>query len=199
MKRIGLYGGSFDPVHLGHLALARAAVGHLKLDELRVLPAGDPWQKARELAPAEHRAAMVALAIQGELPLMLDRTELDRSGPSYMIETVRELKAAYPGPAEWFLVVGQDQYGQLHTWREWRELAREVTLAVAGRHGVSPTPSDELRAHRHRVVTLPLPRIDISASEIRRRIAQGQDISSMVPAAVASYIDRHHLYRGLVS
>lgn len=199
MKRIGLYGGSFDPVHLGHLALARAAVGRLKLDELRVLPAGDPWQKARELAPAEHRAAMVALAIQGELLLVLDRTELDRSGPSYMIETVRELKAAHPGPAEWFLVIGQDQYGQLHTWREWRELAREVTLAVAGRHGVSPTPSDELRAHRHRVVTLPLPRIDISSSEIRRRIAQGQDISSMVPAAVASYIDRHHLYRGLVS
>lgn len=199
MKRIGLYGGSFDPVHLGHLALARAAVGHLGLDELRVLPAGAPWQKARELAPAEHRAAMVALAIHGEPRLVLDRTELDRSGPSYMIDTVHQLKAAHPEPAEWFMVIGQDQYGQLHTWREWRELAHEVTLAVAGRDGVSPTPSDEVRAHRHHVVTLALPRIDISSSEIRRRIARGQDISSMVPAAVASYIDRHHLYRGLVS
>ena len=196
MKRIGLYGGSFDPGHFGHLALARMAVAHLALDELRVLPAGDPWQKPRELAPAEHRAAMVALAIQDEPRLMLDRSELDRSGPSYMIDTVRHLKGAHPGPAEWFLVIGQDQYAQLHTWREWRELAREVTLAVAGREGVSPTPSDELRAHRHRVVDLPLPRIDISSSEIRRRIVQGEDISCMVPPAVASYIDRHHLYRG---
>jgi nicotinate-nucleotide adenylyltransferase len=142
---------------------------------------------------------MVALAIQGEPRLMLDRTELDRHGPSYTIDTVRQLKAAHTEPADWFLVIGQDQYAQLHTWREWRELAREATLAVAGRHGVLPTPSDELTAHPHHIVALALPRIDISSSEIRKRIAQRQDISSMVPAAVASYIDRHHLYRGRVS
>jgi nicotinate-nucleotide adenylyltransferase len=195
LKRIGLYGGSFDPVHLGHLALARMAVEHLSLDELRVLPAGDAWQKQRELAPAEHRAAMLALAIQGEPHLVLDRCELDRNGPSYMIDTVRHLKATR-GPGVWFLVIGQDQYGQLHTWHQWRELAREVTFAVAEREGVAPTPSEELQLHGHRVVPLPLPRIDISSSEIRRRIALGEEIASMVPAAVGSYIDQHRLYRG---
>lgn len=196
MKRIGLYGGSFDPVHHAHLALARTALEHLALEELHWIPAGDPWQKARELAPAADRAAMVALAIADEPRFVLERCEIERRGPSYTRETVRELKSRRAEPAQWFLVVGQDQYGQLDTWRDWRELLGEVTLAVAAREGVAPTPSAALAAHPHRAVTLPLPRIDVSSSEVRRRIAAREGITDMVPAAVASYIDRHHLYRG---
>lgn len=196
MKRIGLYGGSFDPVHHAHLALARTALGHLALDQLRWIPAGDPWQKSRELAPAADRAAMVALAIADEPRFVLDRCELERHGPSYTLDTVREVKSRQGAAAQWFLVVGQDQYRQLDTWRGWRELLGEVTLAVAAREGVDPTASAALAAHPHRAVTLPLPRIDISSSDVRRRIAAREAITDMVPAAVASYIDRHHLYRG---
>jgi nicotinate-nucleotide adenylyltransferase len=193
--RIGLYGGSFDPPHNGHVALAHAALEHLRLDELRWVPAGVPWQKARTLAPVPDRQAMVMAAIAGEPRFVLEPCELWRSGPSYMIDTVRELQAAQPA-GEWFLVIGQDQYANLHTWHEWRELVQRVTLAVAARDGVDPQPAAELAAVPHRVLALPLPRIDISSSEIRERIADGRDYTDMVPPAVASYIDRHPLYRG---
>ncbi len=183
-------------MHRAHLALARTALEHLMLDELRWIPVGDAWQKPRELTPAADRAAMVALAIEDEPRFVLERCELERQGPSYMIDTVRELKAAHPSPALWFLVVGQDQYGQLHTWRDWRELAAEVSFAVAAREGVEPTPGDALADHPHHAVTLPLPRIDVSSSDVRRRVAAREGITDMVPPPVASYIDRHHLYRG---
>jgi nicotinate-nucleotide adenylyltransferase len=194
MKRIGLLGGSFDPPHNAHLALARVALDHLLLDELRWVPAGVPWQKQRELAPITDRQAMVMAAIAGERRFVLESCELWRSGPSYTVDTVRELQAA--GPAEWFLVIGQDQYANFHTWHDWPELLRRVTLAVASRDGVPPQPSPALASQPHRMVALPLPRIDVSATEIRQRIADGRDYTDMVPAAVARYIDQHHLYRG---
>ena len=196
LKRIGLYGGSFDPPHNAHIALARTALEHLSLDELRWVPAGVQWQKTRELAPVPDRQAMVMAAIAGEPRFALENCELWRSGPSYTIDTVRDLQDAEPD-AEWFLVVGQDQYANLHTWRHWRELVQRVTLAVAARDGVEPQPAPELAAEPHRAVTLPLPRIDVSSSEIRQRIAGGRDYTDMVPPAVARYIDLHPLYRGI--
>lgn len=194
MKRIALFGGSFDPVHNAHVALARTALAHLLLDELRWVPAGKAWQKQRPLAPAAHREAMVRLAIEGEPRCRLERCELERSGPSYMIDTVRELQASRD--AQWFLVIGQDQYERIHTWHDWSELVGRMTLAVASRDGVPVTPSAELASHPHALVTLPLPRLDISSTEIRQRIADGRDYTDMVPPAVARYIDQHHLYRG---
>lgn len=195
-RRIGLYGGSFDPPHNGHLALARAALEHLALDELRWVPAGVQWQKARQLAPVPDRQAMVMAAIAGEPRFALESCELWRSGPSYTIDTVRELQGSEP-EAEWVLVIGQDQYANLHTWHDWRELVRRVTLAVAARGGVRPQPAPELAAEPHRAIELPLPRIDVSSNEIRQRIVDGRDYTDMVPPAVARYIDRHHLYRGI--
>ena len=194
LKRIGLYGGSFDPPHNAHLALARTALEHLQLAELRWVPAGLPWQKAPRLASVPDRQAMVMAAIAGEPRFVLEACELWRSGPSYTIDTVRELQDAEP--ADWFLVVGQDQYANLHTWHEWRELVRRVTLAVAARDGIEPQPSPPLAAEPHRAVTLPLPRIDVASRDIRQRIADGRDYTDMVPPAVARYIDQHHLYRG---
>ena len=191
-RRVGLFGGSFDPVHNAHLALARAALAELQLDEVRWVPAGQPWQKARALTAAVHREAMLRLALAGEPRFVLDRTEIRRPGPSYTLDTVRELAAAQPG-TEWFLIIGHDQYAGLHTWNGWQELLARVTLAVANRPGQVREVHEEVRRASHRVV--PLPMLDISATQVLERAAAGQDISTLVPPEVARYIDSHRLYR----
>lgn len=194
-RRIGLLGGSFNPPHLGHLALARAALAQLGLTELRWLPAGAPWQKpAADLAPAADRAAMVAALIDGEPGMRLDARELQRAGPTYTLDTVRDLQREDPD-AEWVLVIGQDQYAGLHTWHQPAELLSAVTLAVAARHGQSPTPPAPLAGLPHRPLPLDMPRVDVSATELRARVAASQPIAPMVGEAVARYIDQHSLYR----
>ena len=194
--RIGLLGGSFDPPHLAHLALARTALQALHLDELWWLPAGQPWQKAgRALADGTHRAAMVRLLVQDEPRFRLDARELDRPGPTFTVDTVRECRAERPDAA-FFLILGQDQYGRLDTWREWPALLGEVTLAVAARSGQPPLPPPALAAHPHRLEVLPLPDMPESSTALREALAQGDDVSPMVGEAVAGYIARHHLYRG---
>ena len=190
-KRIGLFGGTFDPVHNAHVALAKEALATLGLDELRWIPAGQPWQKAGTLTAAEHREAMVRLVIEGEPRFSLDRRELLRNGPSYTLDTVRELQAELPG-ASFFLLIGADQYGTLHTWRGWPELLGRVTLAVANRPGFAPPVHADVLRHPQRVV--PLPMLEISSTDIRRRVAAGEVISELVPPAVARYIARHGLY-----
>lgn len=196
-KRIGILGGSFDPVHNAHVALARLALEHLQLDEVLWVPAGAAWQKARRLSDAAHRVAMIELAIEGEPRFRLERCELERAGPSYMVDTVRELQSRMPG-ADWYLILGQDQYANLHTWHRWQDLLQCVTLAVAGRIGAPPAPSPEVAAIAHRIVPLPLPAMAISATGVRRRVshaeADGPGVADMVPARVARYIDQHHLY-----
>ena len=193
--RIGLLGGSFDPPHLAHLALADVARQQLGLDELRWLPAGAPWQKAsRALAPPQHRLAMLRLLLQGRPGLAIDARELLRDGATFSIDTVRELQAEQPG-AQWFWLLGQDQYQRFHTWRDWPELLQRLTLAVAARDGQPPQAPPALAAVPHRMVALDLPRQDISASQVRRLAAAGQPIGALVGADVAGYIEQNRLYR----
>jgi nicotinate-nucleotide adenylyltransferase len=188
-RRIGVFGGTFDPPHNAHVALARAALDALALDELRWIPAGQPWQKARAISPAAQREAMVRLAIDGEPRFVLDRSEIERAGPSVTLDTVRALQ----GEGALFLVIGADQYAGLHTWRGWRELLGLVTLAVANRPGPRPAVDAEVQREPHRVV--PLPMLDIAATDIRARVARNLPIDAMVPAAVARYIELNHLYK----
>ena len=192
MKRVGLFGGSFDPVHNAHVALATLALEQLDLAEVRWIPVGQPSQKMRTLSDAADREAMVRLAIAGEPRFVLDRIELKRRGVSYTLDTVRELAAAEPGN-EWVLILGQDQYATLHTWRDWRELVSRVTLAIANRPDVAALPNPQIASVPHQMVKLPM--MDISSTEVRRRVAAGQSIANLVPPAVASYIARRQLYR----
>jgi len=192
MTRIGIFGGSFDPVHNAHVALARVALAELKLDELLWVPAGQPWQKQRHLTSAQDREAMLRLAIDGEPRFHLSRVELERSGPSFTIDTVRELQAARPG-ARWFLVIGQDQYAGFHTWHGWQELLGLVTLAIADRPDTEHAVDPQVLAVPHAAVTLPM--MDVSSTDIRGRVTNGQGITDLVPEPVARYIARHHLYR----
>jgi nicotinate-nucleotide adenylyltransferase len=190
-RRVGLFGGSFDPVHNAHVVLAKTALDQLALDELRWIPVGKPWQKARRLAPAADREAMVRLAIAGEPRFVLDRIELRRRGPTFTLDTVRELVAAEPG-RQWFLILGQDQYASLHTWRDWPALLSLVCLAVANRPGAAIAVNPQIAQAEHRVVRLPM--MNVSSTEIRRRVAAGEPIADLVPEAVARYIEAHRLY-----
>jgi len=196
--RVGLFGGSFDPPHLTHLALARCARDALALDELRWQPAGRPWQKQGVgIAPAEHRRAMVELLIAGEPGFSLDARELERAGPSYTIDTLRELRAEFAArgaAAEFFVVIGQDQAAHIDTWHDWRELVGGATLAVAARAGRPVAPAAALAAVPHRVVTIALPPSDISSTRIRALAARGEDLRPLVGDAVAGYIAQHRLY-----
>ena len=191
-RRVGIFGGSFDPVHGAHVALAEAALAELRLEEVRWIPAGQPWQKARTMTPAADRVAMVQVAIAHEPRFTLDRIELDRPGDSFTLDTVRTLAAAHPG-TQWFLLIGQDQYTGLHTWRDWQTLLGLVVLAVANRPGDARQPHADVQRFPHRMV--PLPMLDISSTDIRRRVAAGADISHLVPPGVARYIETHGLYR----
>jgi nicotinate-nucleotide adenylyltransferase len=202
IRRIGLMGGSFDPVHTAHLALGCTALSHLSLDQVRWIPVGQPWQKARQLAAPAHRLAMVALATDNEPRFVVDDIEIRRDGPSYTLDTVRALQACagqgQKSRDNWFLIIGQDQYANLPTWHGWRELIERVTLAVACRGDQRPTPAAELAATPHRMVELPMPPMTVSSTDIRARLAQGDApdtlAPAMVPPAVARYIANHQLY-----
>ncbi len=189
---VGLFGGSFDPVHVAHVALARMALDQLDLAEVRWIPVGIPWQKRRELAPAADREAMVRLAIESEPGFVLDRTELRRKGPSFTLDTVREKVVAEPD-RRFVLVLGHDQYETLHTWRDWRELVSLVALAVAERPGAMAAPDPQVARLAHAVVRLPM--MDVSSTEVRARVAAGEPIDDLVSPQVARYIAEHGLYR----
>jgi len=193
-RRVGLLGGSFDPVHNAHLALAQSALAALELDAVLWIPAGTPWQKARELATAAHRAEMIRLAIEGAKRFRLEPCELRRGGPSYTIDTVLDLQTREPA-AQWWLLLGQDQLARLHTWHRWRELIALTAFAVANRAGDAPRIPRELAGQPVSIAQVPMPALAISSTEIRARVAAGLDIGALVPAAVARYIDAHDLYR----
>jgi nicotinate-nucleotide adenylyltransferase len=195
LRRIGLFGGSFDPVHNGHVALAEAALSGVALDQILWIPAGQAWQKARALTAAEHRIAMLELAIAHEPRFRVERIEVRRAGPSYMLDTVTELQAAASTlQAEWFLLIGQDQYARLSTWHGWRSLAQKVTFAVAARDGIPPIPDPHLAVIPHRELVIPMPEVPVSSTTIRKRLAAGLGLTGMVPAAVEGYIAAHGLY-----
>jgi nicotinate-nucleotide adenylyltransferase len=193
---MGVFGGAFDPPHIGHAALVNAALAELNLDELRIIPTGHAWHKSRTLTPAPHRLAMTELAFSHLPRVCVDPVETRRAGPSYTVDTLRALKAQWPD-TEFYLIVGEDQARALTTWHEWQAILQLAIISVAVREdltGVKPlfTPP---KSYESRFRRLQMPAMPVSATEIRARIATHQCVSSLVYEPVARYIDDHHLYQ----
>lgn len=183
--KLGFYGGTFDPIHNGHLILARDAIEQLGLERVLFIPAvQSPHKQARRPATPELRAQMARAAVADEPRFGVDETELSRPAPSFTIDTMLEMRARFPG-AELFYLIGEDNVRELHTWRRIGELQKLVRFVVLNR-------CEGATAHGFR--TLPR-RIDISATEIRDRVANGQSIRYLVPDAVRVLIEKHQLYR----
>jgi len=190
-----MFGGAFDPPHNAHVALADAAVRQLGLSLLYVFPTGDAWHKARTLTAGAHREAMARLAFAGVPSVRVDGRELARGGPTYTVDTLRELHAAHPAD-ELCLLMGEDQAAGFERWHRWQEIAALAVLAVAEReHGGGDGMALLKALPGVRVEALQLPPMPESATAIRARLAAGQNITQLVPAPVASYIAQHNLYQ----
>lgn len=203
--RMGVYGGAFDPPHLAHVDMASAFIAQCALDRLLVLPTGQAWHKPTQpLSPMRHRVAMAQLAF-GELPhTTVDTRETQRSGPSFTIDTLVSLQTEYPG-AQWFLLMGADQWGRFATWHRWQDIASAATIVVADRPNHSgdelskslqnTSPTDTGTAHAVPLQWQPRP---LSSTQVRTLVegAAGQAHRAwpMVPPAVARYISQHQLY-----
>lgn len=193
--RQGLLGGSFDPVHIAHIALAHNARQSLSLDVVTLIPAARPWQRGSLGASASQRLDMLGLAIKGETGLEVSDVEIRRDGPTYTIDTLRDL----PGNREYFWILGADQLENFCTWNAWEDIAARVQLAVAARPGADLITPAALQQHLNslgrELHILPMPPINLSATLIRERIATGKDIEGMLHPGVAQYIQRHGIYR----
>ncbi len=192
-ERIGILGGTFDPIHVGHLVAATWARDALALDRVLLVVANEPWQKTgrRTVTPPEDRLAVVAAAVDGVAGLEPCRVEIDRGGPSYTVDTVRELTGRHPG-TRFFLVVGADVATELDTWHDVGRLAGLVTLVIVDRGGVERAPDPPGWV----VERLRIPALDVSSSELRHRLAAGSSVDFLIPAAAILCIDRLGLYAG---
>lgn len=208
-RRIGLLGGTFDPVHVGHLALARAACEALLLDEIRFIPTGRSWQKDDVTASGAQRLEMLRLAIAGRDGWAVDDRELRRDGPTYTIDTLNELRDELGPEPSLVLVLGSDQLRNLSTWHRYRELLTlahiaatqrgphrlaefdssvEVMVATHGRDALPDAPAGA-------IVFFRMPPVPVSATALRASLARGERPAELLPAPVLDYIDRLHLYR----
>jgi len=196
---IGVLGGTFDPIHNGHIVVAEEMRARLDLAEVLFVPAGEPWLK--EDAPvlaAEHRLQMVRLAIAGKSYFKLSTIEIDRAGPSYAVDTIAEFQAQLGAGDELFFVLGWDNLAQLPQWKEPSRLIQMCRLVAVPRPGY-PLPDlnsleETVPGLSPRLVVLDAPQVDISATDIRERVARGLSIGHLVPEPVDEYIRQHRLY-----
>jgi nicotinate-nucleotide adenylyltransferase len=185
---IGLFGGSFDPVHHGHLIVGQVAREKLGLELLRFVPAREqPFKRGRHGTSPEHRVAMLSLALQDCPGFAVERAELSRPGPSYTVDTLEALRQREPG-TELVLLLGADAAAELPAWHEARRIPELARVVVFARPGTAVPASPWVSG------IIEVPAIDISATEIRNRVRQGQSVRYWVPDAVAEYITAHRLY-----
>ncbi|MFD0791383.1 nicotinate-nucleotide adenylyltransferase [Microbacterium insulae] len=188
--RIGVMGGTFDPIHHGHLVAASEVAQWFDLDEVVFVPTGEPWQKT-EVSPSEHRYLMTVIATASNPRFTVSRVDIDRSGPTYTIDTLRDLKAQRPG-AELYFITGADAIAQILSWRDHDELWDLAHFVAVSRPGhvlsTDGLPSED-------VSQLEIPALAISSTDCRDRVRQGHPVWYLVPDGVVQYIAKHHLYR----
>ena len=200
LKKIGIFGGAFDPPHNAHVALAQIAVVELELDALHVIPTGQAWHKMRTLSPAEHRLAMARLAFQALPRVQVDDREIKRAGPTFTIDTLHALQAENSG-AQLYLIMGADQFAAFKQWHQWQQIMQIAIICIASRLGFERADSqfDAQNQLENRIVLLQMPPMAVSATGIRQLLASGlgenQRLTDLLPATVASYIARHELYK----
>jgi nicotinate-nucleotide adenylyltransferase len=198
--KIGVLGGTFDPIHNGHLAVAEEARAYLNLNEVIFLPAGQPWMKSdRSISPARHRTAMIGLALQARPYFKSSTIEIEHQGPSYSVNSMAELKAQAVEPTDWYFILGWDNLSKIPQWREPAKLIEMCFLAAVPRPGYERPNMKKLEAAlpgiSKKVILMDKPRLEISATDIRNKVAQGIPIGGLVPPAVEKYIRENGLYR----
>lgn len=199
-RRVGMLGGTFDPIHYGHLTIAEDCWAQLDLDEVLFVPAGGPPHKqGRAVSPARDRLAMVELAIADNPHFQLSRIDVERPGLSYSVDTVRTLQARLGPETRIFFIVGADSLADLPRWREPERLAGLCQIVAVNRPGYPMLNLAALEAAipdaRRRIIQLTTPGVDVSATQLRQRVAEGRPIRYLVPDAVRAYVQEHHLYR----
>lgn len=200
--RIGVFGGSFDPVHLGHLLLAECCREQCRLDQVWFLPAAvPPHKQGQSSAPAADRLAMLQLAIGGHEAFSICPLETDRGGVNYTVDSLASLAEMHPGQ-EWYFLMGADSLVDLPQWREPERICRLATIVVVERPGSPPVSFDQLgklvgpdRLAKIQQSVVTIPQIDIRSRDLRQRVSQGQSIRYRTPRAVEKYIESHNLYR----
>jgi len=188
VMRVGILGGTFDPIHIGHLIAASSVYEALNLDSVVFIPAGDPWQKRdRDLSTGQQRLEMVKLATENDSRFQVTDLEITRSGPTYAVDTVREWKRLNPND-ELFWIVGSDALRGIPSWHEWEAFVTEVTIVAVNRLGKNDSvPFD--------FVSVDMPEVRISATELRDRFTNGLDTQYLVPKQVSQYISDQGLYK----
>ncbi|WP_276907017.1 nicotinate-nucleotide adenylyltransferase [Corynebacterium riegelii] len=197
--RIGVMGGTFDPIHHGHLVAASEAAHRFALDEVVFVPTGQPWQKAgRQISPAEDRYLMTVIATASNPRFTVSRVDIDREGPTYTIDTLRDLREVYPD-AELFFITGADALSSIMSWHDWDKMFELAQFVGVTRPGYELT-EDMLPADiQERVHLLDIPAMAISSTDCRERASQGRPVWYLVPDGVVQYIAKHELYRPQVA
>ncbi|MDQ1582622.1 MAG: nicotinate-nucleotide adenylyltransferase [Microbacteriaceae bacterium] len=190
--RIGVMGGTFDPIHHGHLVAASEVAQSFELDEVIFVPTGHPWQKGG-VTPGEHRYLMTVIATASNPQFTVSRVDIDRDGPTYTIDTLREIHASRP-EAELFFITGADAIAQIISWRDVNELWKLAHFVAVSRPGhdlsISGLPQQD-------VSLLEVPALAISSTDCRSRVSRGYPVWYLVPDGVVQYISKHHLYRSV--
>lgn len=187
-------GGTFDPIHHGHLVAASEVQAWFDLDEVVFVPTGDPWQKSdRDVSPAEHRYLMTVIATAANPHFTVSRVDIDRDGPTYTVDTLRDLRSEMPD-ADLFFITGADALAEIFTWREPEELFELATFVGCTRPGYSMDPTTLGSIPADRVTLIEIPALAISSTDCRERKKRGQPVWYLVPDGVVQYIAKHHLY-----
>jgi len=187
-------GGTFDPIHHGHLVAASEVQAWFDLDEVVFVPTGDPWQKAdRQVSPAEHRYLMTVVATASNPRFRVSRVDIDREGPTYTMDTLRDLSAEMPD-AELFFITGADALADIFTWRDVGELFELAQFVGCTRPGYEMDPATLAAIPADRIQMIEIPALAISSTDCRRRTGRGEPVWYQVPDGVVQYIAKHHLY-----